>query len=148
MNSPSPQSSDGTTSHSTRLSKDNSQVAGYPASGRGGEREKPFAIPDHAQRVRAQLQQAAEQREFEQLLDLSSPLLYAVYLAAFLAVLAVAVDGWQRYKALAAEHRALVSCINGQALDLDGAILRCEVHEYARVPGLVQLAQYSQGEQP
>ena len=35
---PSPQSSDGTTSHSARLAKDASQVAGYPASGRGGER--------------------------------------------------------------------------------------------------------------
>lgn len=47
---PSPQSSDGTTgettghltdettSHSTRLPKDSNQVAGYPASGRGGNR--------------------------------------------------------------------------------------------------------------
>ena len=35
---PSPQSSDVTTSHSTRLVKNTSQVAGYPASGRGGER--------------------------------------------------------------------------------------------------------------
>ena len=35
---PSPQSSDETTSHSTRLSKDDSQVAGYPASGRGDNR--------------------------------------------------------------------------------------------------------------
>ncbi len=40
---PSPQSSDGTTSHSTSPSKDNGQVAGYPASGRGGEREKQFS---------------------------------------------------------------------------------------------------------
>ena len=37
----SPQPSDGTTSHSTRLSKDDSQVAGYPASGR----EKQLFIP-------------------------------------------------------------------------------------------------------
>jgi len=35
---PSPQSSGETTSHSTSLAKDASQVAGYPASGRGGER--------------------------------------------------------------------------------------------------------------
>ncbi len=35
---PSPQSSEGTTSHSARLSKNDSQAAGYPASGRGGER--------------------------------------------------------------------------------------------------------------
>ena len=42
---PSPQSSDGTTSHSTSPSKNNGQVAGYPASGRGGEREDQSLIP-------------------------------------------------------------------------------------------------------
>jgi len=36
----SPQSSGGTTSHSTRPGNCPSQVAGYPASGRGGERER------------------------------------------------------------------------------------------------------------
>ncbi|MDO8263984.1 MAG: 3-hydroxyacyl-CoA dehydrogenase/enoyl-CoA hydratase family protein [Gallionella sp.] len=42
---PSPQSSDGTTSHSTSPSKNNGQVAGYPASGRGSEREKRLLNP-------------------------------------------------------------------------------------------------------
>ncbi len=42
---PSPQSSDETTSHSTRPPKDGDQVAGYPASGRGGERERQLLIP-------------------------------------------------------------------------------------------------------
>jgi aminoglycoside/choline kinase family phosphotransferase len=41
---PSPQSSGGTTSHSTRPPKDGDQVAGYPASGRGGKREKQSSI--------------------------------------------------------------------------------------------------------
>jgi len=40
---PSPQSSGGTSSHSTRPPKDGDQVAGYPASGRGGERDKQFS---------------------------------------------------------------------------------------------------------
>jgi len=39
---PSPQSSDETTSHSTSPSNDNGQVAGYPANGRGSERERQF----------------------------------------------------------------------------------------------------------
>jgi len=39
VESPSPQSSGGTTSHSTKPAKNASLVAGYPASGRGGERE-------------------------------------------------------------------------------------------------------------
>ncbi len=41
---PSPQSSDGTTSQSTKSAS--GQVAGYPASGRGGERERQSSIPD------------------------------------------------------------------------------------------------------
>ena len=36
---PSPQPSDGTTNHSTRQARDASQVAGYPASGRGSKRD-------------------------------------------------------------------------------------------------------------
>jgi len=38
-------SPDGATSHSTRLSKNDTQVAVYPASGRGGERERQSSIP-------------------------------------------------------------------------------------------------------
>ncbi len=41
---PSPQPSGGTTSHSTSPSKDDGQVAGYPASERGCEREKQSLI--------------------------------------------------------------------------------------------------------
>ena len=42
---PSPQSSDGTTSHSASPSKNDGQAAGYPTGGRGGERERQFSIP-------------------------------------------------------------------------------------------------------
>ncbi|MEQ1527121.1 MAG: UDP-N-acetylmuramoyl-L-alanyl-D-glutamate--2,6-diaminopimelate ligase [Gallionella sp.] len=42
----SPQFSDEKTSHSTKLVNNTSQVAGYPASGRGREREKQFLIPE------------------------------------------------------------------------------------------------------
>ena len=45
QHTPSPHSSDETTSHSTRPSKEDGQVAGYPASGRGGEREGQSSIP-------------------------------------------------------------------------------------------------------
>jgi diaminopimelate decarboxylase len=41
---PSPQSSEGTTSHSTNLANNASQVAGYPASGRGCDRERQSMI--------------------------------------------------------------------------------------------------------
>ncbi|MGA9666888.1 MAG: diaminopimelate decarboxylase [Gallionella sp.] len=41
---PSPQSSGETTSHSTKPSENAGQVAGYPASGRGGERERQSLI--------------------------------------------------------------------------------------------------------
>jgi 23S rRNA pseudouridine2604 synthase len=48
LNLPSPQSPDRTTSHSTRPPKDGDQVDGYPASGRGNDREKPSLIPASA----------------------------------------------------------------------------------------------------
>ena len=57
--SPSPQSSGMTTSHSTRSPKDGDQVAGYPAGGRGGERERQsstsalFAVGDDDQSIYA-----------------------------------------------------------------------------------------------
>ncbi len=41
---PSPQSSDGTTSHSANPSRNDGQAAGYPASGREGERERQSLI--------------------------------------------------------------------------------------------------------
>jgi len=47
---PSPQSSDETTSHSTKPAS--GQVAGYPASGRGGEREKQLSIPESLRDVK------------------------------------------------------------------------------------------------
>jgi len=93
-------------------------------------------MTDHAARVRAQLQREAEQRDAEQLLDLASPLIYTLYLAAFLAVLCIGVDGWQRYRDMAAANEALVQCINGQRMKLGGAILRCEISEYNLVPGI------------
>ncbi|MCR4297287.1 MAG: UvrD-helicase domain-containing protein [Gallionella sp.] len=53
---PSPQSSGETTSHSTRPPNNGGQVAGYPASGRGGERGKQssiFAVGDDDQSIYA-----------------------------------------------------------------------------------------------
>jgi len=60
-------------------------------------------------------------------------LIWLVYAAAFLAVLCIGLDGWQRYEKmaayyaeLAAEHEAMVQCIKGRALRLDDAALRGE----------------------
>jgi PAS domain S-box-containing protein len=49
---PSPQSSDRTTSHLTNPAKDAGQVIGYPASGRGGEREKQLSISESLRDVK------------------------------------------------------------------------------------------------
>jgi 2-octaprenylphenol hydroxylase len=52
VENPSPQSSGGTTSHSTKPSENDGQVAGYPASGRGSERER-FSLDDWDNRIYA-----------------------------------------------------------------------------------------------
>ena len=104
---------------------------------------------DHAQRVRAQLQRALQLKEIEYLVEQASPFFYLLYVILFAAVLAIAVDGWQRYKTLAADHRALVDCINGRAIGLgdgpDDAILRCSINDDRIIPGI---RQFAQGEQP
>jgi flagellar biosynthesis protein FlhG len=56
---PSPQSSDEATSHSTKAAS--CQVAGYPASGRGGERETPSFHFDQAEGLRRLLARSAAQ---------------------------------------------------------------------------------------
>jgi ABC-type transport system substrate-binding protein len=61
---PSPQPSDGTTGHSTRPSESNGQVAGHPASGRGGGREKQSCNPERARKLRRAIAIAMDFEEF------------------------------------------------------------------------------------
>lgn len=91
---------------------------------------------DHYPRILAQQQQAAELAAIEELEQRAAPLIGLVYALAFAAVLIIAVDGWGRYKELAAEHEAMVQCIKGRTFDLDGAVLSCHVTDYKLVEGL------------
>lgn len=61
---PSPQSSDGTTSHSANPSKNDGQAAGYPASGRGGERKDSSCNPEKASKLRLAIAIAVDFEEF------------------------------------------------------------------------------------
>lgn len=90
---------------------------------------------DHAPRIIAQQQQAAENAAIEELETRTAPLFWAVYLVTFAAVFVIAVDGWQHYKTLAAEHEYLVSCLNGQSVGMGDAVLRCQVSQYHLVGG-------------
>lgn len=90
---------------------------------------------DHAPRIIAQQQQAAENAAIDELEKRTAPLFWAVYLVTFAAVFAIAVDGWQHYKSLAAEHEHLVQCLNGQAVGMGDAVLRCQVSQYHLVGG-------------
>lgn len=98
---------------------------------------------DHYPRIRAQQQQADELAAIEQLEQHVAPLIWLVYVAAFVAVFCIAVDGWKRYEDMvayytdvAAQNEALMQCINGQALRLGDAVLSCEVREYKLVAGV------------
>jgi ABC-type transport system substrate-binding protein len=61
---PSPQPSDGTTGHSTRPSESNGQVAGHPASGRGGKRIDSSCDPERARKLRRAIAIAVDFEEF------------------------------------------------------------------------------------
>lgn len=84
---------------------------------------------DHAPRIRAQQQQAAELEAIKELETRVAPLIWLFYAVAFFAVLSMAVHGWQNYAELAAEHEAMVKCINGQAVGVDTAVMRCTLRE-------------------
>lgn len=100
-------------------------------------------MTDHYPRILAQQQQAAESAAIEELEQRAAPLIGLVYALAFAAVLIIAVDGWGRYKELAAyyteleaQHEKLVQCINGKTFLLGDAVMRCEVSNYKLVKGL------------
>lgn len=98
---------------------------------------------DHAPRIRAQQQQAADQEAIEELERRSAPLLWAVFAAAFAVSMSFAVDGLsahvERYTDMAATSEAFAQCLNGRMIKLGGAFVQCEVRE-------IQLV--SMGEQP
>lgn len=88
---------------------------------------------DHAPRIRARKQQAAEDAAMNELASRVLPFQYAVKLALFLIVCGIAVDGWNKYADMAAQNEALVQCINGQAIGMGSAVMRCNVREYKLV---------------
>lgn len=107
------------------------------------QKSKLNEMLDHAPRIRAQQQREAELAAIKELETRVAPLIWLVYVAAFLAVLCIGLDGWKRYQEmaayyteLAAEHEALVQCIKGHSFRLDDAVLRCEVSKYKLVAGL------------
>lgn len=105
-----------------------------------GQKSKLHPMLDHASRIRAQQQQAAEHAEMEELEARTAPLLWSVYFAAIAVTLGLAVDGWNNHAAhyldMAAQSEAMVQCINGRSIGLDDAVLHCEVSQYKLVGGL------------
>ncbi len=75
---------------------------------------------DHYPRIRAR---------HMRVLNFRARRIWLFYSVAFLAVLAMAVDGWRKHAELYAEHEAMVSCINGQAVGVDTAVMRCTLRE-------------------
>lgn len=98
---------------------------------------------DHAPRLRAEQQQAADLAAIEDLERRSAPLQWAVILAVLVICLVQAAEQLhahvERYIDLAAQEEALVQCLNGRMLRVGGAFVRCEVQEIQMV---------SMGEQP
>lgn len=93
-------------------------------------------LNDHAPRIRAQLQQAAENAAMEDLEQRSAPLMWAMCVV----VLLMAVDGlhsgWQQYAELAVQNEVMIQCLNGNAIGLGDAVLRCEIVHHKLVAGL------------
>ncbi len=94
---------------------------------------------DHLPRLLAMEKQASEEAAIRDMEQRSAPLLWTVYVVTLVVALSLAVDGVSahitRIADLAATQEALVQCIKGRAIGIDGAVLRCEVSEYKLVGG-------------
>lgn len=105
------------------------------------QKSKLNSMLDHAPRIRAQQQQAAEQATIDELERRAAPLQWAVLLAVVAVTLGAAVDAWgpiaARIADQAAQAEVLARCMNGQAFSVGGdEILRCQIIKYNLVEGL------------
>lgn len=82
---------------------------------------------DHAPHYHAQLRAAAEDKAIAELDKHAAPLLWMLLVV--LAILAAAAlwEGWQDYANLTHANEALVQCLNGHMVGIDGAVVRCQV---------------------
>lgn len=89
---------------------------------------------DHAPRLRAQQQKELENAEMAELERRSAPLMWAtcatILIMAFCAMADGVIEHFNEYAELAAQQEAMIQCINGKAIGLDDAMLRCEVRKY------------------
>lgn len=93
-------------------------------------------LNDHAPSLRDKQRAEQENKAMEELEQRGAPLLWAVYVAAVLLVIGVAVDGWQQYAELAAQNEAMIQCLNGKVIGLGDSVLHCEIVQHKLVAGL------------
>lgn len=95
---------------------------------------------DHAPRIRAEQQQAAENAAIEDLERRSAPLLWAVYMAVMVLSLGYAAESVQthiqRVAELAAQGEAFAQCLNGQTYMIESVVVRCDLQERQLVAGV------------
>jgi hypothetical protein len=88
---------------------------------------------DHASRIHAQQQQAAEIAAVESLRNLAAPLFGAVAVAVLLLAASGIRYGWAQWQEMQQQNNAMVQCLNGQPLALGKAVLRCQISSYELV---------------
>ena len=97
---------------------------------------------DHAPRIRAEQQAEQENAIMADLEQRSAPLYWALVAAVVALVLAGIADqasGFaQHYADLQATNEAFAQCLNGQTIDIDGDILRCDVRQYPKLVAGIQ----------
>lgn len=96
-------------------------------------------LGDHSPRIHAQHQQALENAVMEDLEKRVAPLLMAVLLVVLAITISALADSVTHYIELDEVNDAMAACINGHAISLGDAELKCSVREYKKlVSGLAQ----------
>lgn len=104
-------------------------------------------LGDHSPRIYAQQQQAVENSAMEALEQRAAPLLWAIIAAIVVCLVAEMVNDTtafvRHHSELVQVNHALAACMNGHAISLGDAELKCQVREYKKfVSGVA-----AQGEQ-
>lgn len=93
-------------------------------------------MKDHAPRIRAQQQQEVENAESQALASRAAVLFWAIYVALALLIAGWIVDAWHSRCEQVSQNEALAQCLNGRAIAIGDAVLRCKVSNHRLVAGV------------
>lgn len=90
---------------------------------------------DHATRINTLKKQAAENAAIDDMERRSAPLFWVVISALIISVLGATADHIKHHREMVEQGEVMVQCLNGKAIALGNALLRCQIKELVALKG-------------